>query len=193
MPKKTSFFIEALKDFKRVGSFFPSQPALIKKIVRLVKPVNGMVIVELGAGKGPITKALLEKMPAKSVLLVFEVKEEFADYIQRNVKDKRVRVICDDARNAGKYLKEMKLGGADYVVSAIPMGTSNARENLQLLLAIKKMLKAGGVYIQFQYLLSSWREVKKVFGKSKIVSFVANNVPPAFIYQCVKERSESAV
>lgn len=186
MPKKASFFLEALKDFKRVGSFFPSQPALIKKIIKLVKPVDEMVVVELGAGKGPITKELLKKMPTKSVLLVFEVKKEFADYIRRNIKDKRVRVICDDARNAGKYLKEMKLGAADYVVSAIPMGTSNARENLQLLLVIKKMLKAGGVYIQFQYLLSSWREVKKIFGKSKIVSFVVNNVPPAFIYRCVK-------
>ncbi len=186
MRKKASFFIEALKDFKIVGSFFPSQPALVKKMVRLVKPSRGMVVVELGAGKGPITKELLKKMPPESSLLVFEMKKEFADYIKKSIADERMTVLCDDGRNAGKYLRKMKLGEADYVVSAIPMGNFTAEENLKTLASIKEMLKKGGAYIQFQYFLSSWREVKKTFKKSEIINFVPNNIPPAFIYRCVK-------
>ena len=46
-------------------------------------------------------------------------------------------------------------------------------------------LREGGHFMQYQYSLKNYDDVKPVFRNSRL-RFTLRNMPPAFIYECTK-------
>jgi phospholipid N-methyltransferase len=147
---------------------------------------KGVVIVELGAGTGVFTRNLLERLPSDGRLIVFEINHVLAEYLRRTINDPRVLIIEDDAVKLPELLNEKIGSKADYVVSGLPLGDFGYVKRQELLLAIKESLSDRGQYIQFQYFLASLMHIKKLF-KVKIIGYEIRNVPPAFLYSCIKK------
>ncbi|HLM83924.1 MAG TPA: hypothetical protein VK254_01770 [Candidatus Bathyarchaeia archaeon] len=184
MQNKNIFFKSFLKNPLRTGSIVQSSPILADKMLSKIDFQNANCIVELGGGGGIITKKILKKMHIGCVLLCFEIEPDLAKKL-RDIKDPRLIVICDSAENIDIHLKKHGFPKADCIVSGLPLASLPPRTSRTILKSIYAYLATGGQYIQFQYSLTSLRQIKYLFS-SVAISFVFLNFPPAFVYVCVK-------
>ena len=139
-------------------------------------------IVELGPGTGSITHELLHLMPKDSLLLVFEINEDFCQ-ILNEIKDPRLKVIRDTAENMQSYLEEYKIETVEYIVSSLPFAMIPNGIVKNILHHVKKVLKPAGMFLQYQYSLNAYKKLKSTFNDVE-VNFTPMNIPPAFVFIC---------
>jgi phospholipid N-methyltransferase len=175
------FIVSFFKDWRRTGSLVPSSWFLAKRLVRPVDFAKAKVIVELGAGTGAITRMILKKMRPDARLYVFETNTEFCARLKR-IKDGRLVIINDSATEIDKYLSGER---AHHVVSSLPIANFSPELTGLILESIYQNLEKGGGFTQFQYATGSYDKVRHFFKDIKI-GFTLLNIPPAFIYECVK-------
>ena len=180
---KKEFIIQALKDFKTIGSPIPSQKFLINKMTRQINPKSCKCIVELGAGDGCITRELEKKINKNCKIISFEINKNLAGNLQSD--NKNLIVINDDATNLQKYMHKYGIKKIDYVISSLPLAQIKKDKAVKLISLVRNSLKKNGLYIQYQYSLISLKKIKSVFKKVSI-SFTPLNFPPAFVYTCTK-------
>lgn len=176
------FFKEFLKNWRSVGSVLPSSKFLVKKMLQTVDFDKADATMELGAGSGIVTQELLRNMKNNSKLIVFETNTDFYNSLKK-VKDPRIEVYNQSAVNLQKYLGEKQV---DYIISGIPLANLSKSDKKDLLHSSYKVLKSNGRYIQFQYSLESKGDLEKVFDKVT-VDFTPLNIPPAFVFSCLKK------
>lgn len=174
------------KNPKQIGAIAPSSKFLADRVVKAAGLKNAKVIVELGAGTGIITGKILETMSKEAVLLSFEINHALSRHIEENIIDVRLKVINDDARHISKYINKYGFQYADRVISGLPLAVFSKEERNYLLNEIDNCLNREGEYIQFQYSISDILALKKIFPKVNLM-FEMRNIPPAFIYVCLKK------
>lgn len=180
------FIKESFKDVKVQGSFLPSTQFLGRGILKCVEMKEGITIVELGAGTGALTKKILPCLPEDGRLIIVELNGSLADYLKKIFIDKRVTIVQGDAQNLRKILFGLGVEKVDCIISGIPLGNLSYAEKQNIFMEINRSLLDDGQYVQFQYFLSSWFHVKKIF-KARIARYELRNFPPAFIYECRKK------
>ena len=186
---KLLFLREGLKKIGTQGSLVPSSRYLSNRIAKKVPVRDACVVVELGAGTGVFTKAILKRLPMNGKLVAFEVNHTLADFMKKKIDDDRLIVIEDDASRLVAHLRRLSLPLADCVVSGLPLGEFPRKKRQELLSAIRDGLRDDGVYLQFQYAPLSLRHIREMFD-AKIVGFELRNIPPAFLYECRKKGSK---
>lgn len=179
---KKEFFNAFLKQGKDIGAVAPSSKYLVSKMVDPIDFQHVKCIVEFGPGTGSITKELLNRMPADSILLAFEINKEFCVLLQ-SINDPRLKIISDSAENLETYLKENNLSHVDYIVSSLPMAMIPNGIVKNILHVVKKVLSTKGLFIQYQYSLNAYRKLKNTFKKVEL-NFTPMNLPPAFVFIC---------
>ena len=184
MAKKVNYIKELFKKENKVGSVAPSSRFLVRKMIAPINFKEAEVIVEFGPGTGVITHELLKKMKPGARLYVFEINKEFIDAL-RAIHDKRLHIIEDSAEKVTEYLAKDGIDKVDYVVSSLPLAIIPRDIEYNILRAASKALKKGGSYIQFQYSLASRKKLKEIFHSIRI-NFTPINIPPAFVFTCVK-------
>ncbi len=180
------FFIQGIKNFKEVGTFSRSSKFVVKTMTKdkYVHFDKAKCIVEIGAGDGPITEMILQKMRPDATLLCFEINDEFHEQLQKRFgHDKRIRIIKDDAVKLGEYIKAAGYEEADVVISAIPFVIIPSDD---IIIEAHKYMKKGSKYIQLHYSTVAKKRYERIFGNAEI-DFVTLNVPPAFIHICEKK------
>ncbi len=91
------FFKRWLANPLQMGSIVPSSNALCQRIVRQTRRTGDEVVIELGAGTGVISQALLDSgLPAER-LFVVEIVPDMAAHLRRVLPG--VNVIEGDARS----------------------------------------------------------------------------------------------
>ncbi|MDI6778411.1 MAG: methyltransferase domain-containing protein [Patescibacteria group bacterium] len=183
--KNKKLFHLFLKNPGRIGSVAASSPFLAREITKKIDLSSAKCVVELGSGTGTITKKILEKLSPDCLFLCFEIEPDFVKELEKKINDPRVKIICDSAENIDIYLKKYRFEKADYIISGLPLASLPTKTSRSILRNVYAYLATGGQYIQFQYSLSSLRQIKYFFS-SVAVSFVFFNFPPAFVYVCVK-------
>lgn len=176
-----SFFKNPL----RVGALVPSSPYLADKMADLADFSGAKCVVEFGSGTGSVTKKILRRLPEDCVLLSFEIEKSFAEQLKKSIGDKRLIVINDSAEQLAKYLKKYGHKRADCVISCLPLASLPNNITKRILETAKEFLKDGGYYIQIQYSLNDFNNLKNIFPKVRL-GFEIRNFPPAFIYICEK-------
>ncbi|MFA6404538.1 MAG: methyltransferase domain-containing protein [Candidatus Paceibacterota bacterium] len=177
------FFKESIIDFKNTGSFLPSSNRLAKRLSRPIIGKPKLIIVELGAGTGSVTKYLLKILPKDSMLISLEINESLINKLTKNIHDPRLMLIKGDASKLGTYLQELNIGKVDYIVSGLPLGNFSRKSRYAIYSEICTNLKDNGIYTQFQYLLASFVEIRRIFSITDL-AFEWRNMPPAFVYTC---------
>jgi phospholipid N-methyltransferase len=182
--KKPNYLTELFKKENKVGSVAPSSRFLVRKMVNPIDFEKAHVIVEFGPGTGVITEELLKKMKPDAHLYIFEINKEFVETLSA-IKDKRLKLIEDSAEKLEEYLLKDGIREVDYVVSSLPLAIIPRDIEYNILHAASRALKKGGSFIQFQYSLASRKKLKEIFHSIK-TNFTPINLPPAFVFTCVK-------
>ncbi len=176
--------LKLIKNIKTTGTIAPSSKVLIRRLLAPIDFDTAKCIVELGPGNGCVTKTLLEKMADDCQLICLELNDEFADNL-RAVGDSRLHVFNACASTIKEILAEVGVDELDYVVSSLPLALIDDVVVQNILSSIGNNLKAGGRFLQYQYSLANYNDVKPLFSDVKL-GFALRNMPPAFVYDCVK-------
>jgi phospholipid N-methyltransferase len=186
--KQIAFFREAVKNIKTSGSIAPSSTFLIKKMLRNIDFSKDLVLVEYGAANGIITHEILNRMTNNSKLICFEINSVFYEELSKNILDNRVVVINESADNVIDSLQRLNIFEIDFCISSLPLAMMPATLCSSILNNTKSLLKPNGKFIQYQYSLQYYKQLKKTFNKENIrLDFVFMNLPPAFVYNCEKK------
>ncbi|MCG2610037.1 ribosomal RNA adenine dimethylase [Flavobacterium sp. SM15] len=182
MSKK--FISEVIKSRGTIGALSPSSSFLANKMLQPIDFSQSRCIVEYGPGTGVFTEKILQKLNSDSLLLAFEINNEFADDLKK-INDKRLIIINDSAEKIQQHLDLHNQKTADYIISSLPLAVLENDVVSTILYNSSKLLSEKGKFIQFQYSLSAKEQLETFFPNVEI-GFTLLNFPPAFIYVCSK-------
>lgn len=134
-----------------MGSVTPSGQALGRAMARAALeglPADGAVI-ELGAGTGSITRALLAAGIAETRLIPVELDSELHARLAQAFP--RLRTLSGDAARLSELLAGHSVGPVACVVSSLPLLAMPAAVVEAIVTAIVAVLPANGVLVQFTY------------------------------------------
>ncbi len=181
-------FLRALTANPRaVGAIAPSGTALAQAMTSEITAASGPII-ELGAGTGVFTQALLERGIDEHDLTLVEYGSEFVPLLQ--LRFPHARVLWMDAARLGQGdLFEPATVGA--VVSGLPLLNLSPRKVIAILAGAFGYLRAGGAFYQFTYgpRCPVPRPVLDRLGlKATRIGGALINLPPASVYRITRRR-----
>jgi len=164
----------------KVGALLPSSPFLARLVARHVKFGPDEAVVEVGAGTGAVTKALLKSGIPADRLFVIEIDADMCTYLRRQMP--QVQVIHGDAGKLSEILPSRWHGKVSTVISGIPMITLPFEAQQRLIRSWFGMTTPGGQMLQYTYsLVSPVPEAKLgLEGRRRGMTFL--NVPPASVF-----------
>lgn len=111
-------------------------------------PGSGPVL-ELGAGTGPVTQALIEAGCLVDGIIVVERDAELCTILQRRFRD--LRVLHGDALNLGAILANAGIPSVSVVLSGLPMRAVPPRAAARCYSGAFRSMPSGGAIIQYTY------------------------------------------
>jgi phospholipid N-methyltransferase len=179
---RSTFLREFLKRGNKVGSVAPSSRFLIRKMIARLDLQHAKVIVELGPGEGCITRELVKQIGPDTHLFVFEMNTQFVeDFLKFD--NPKVHVINDSAEHVRQYVEAAGFQEVDYIISSLPLTIFPPALKEKIVGDSANLLKAGGLYRQYQYSTSALKLLKSKFRRVKL-DYTPFNIPPAFVYTC---------
>jgi phospholipid N-methyltransferase len=152
----------------------------------------GVRVIELGAGTGTVTRAILDAGVRPEDLLIIEKNAEFSRFLSRRFPG--VAVANADALELGRHLGHLS-GPADFVISGLPLVLFSAAERMRLLSQALAALAPDGVFHQFSYIGRfpiGRAQLGAVGAESSLMGFAAFNIPPAFVYRLCRSAAPQA-
>jgi phospholipid N-methyltransferase len=168
---------------RMLGSLIPSSRFLIDRLLSRVDWKRARTIVEYGPGVGTITAHILSRMSPEARLVVFEMNEDFVNYLARAFPDPRLHVVHGSAETVQKELDRLKLDGADYIISGIPYTTMPVELREKIMRESREALNPGGAALVYQftravlpYLRSHFHQIDQ--------EYEPRNILPARLFYC---------
>jgi phosphatidylethanolamine/phosphatidyl-N-methylethanolamine N-methyltransferase len=185
MSDHSLFLGKFLRQGTAIASLAPSSRWLSQTTVRNIPWPTARVIVELGAGTGPITRVLAEKARPECRVVVLERDPDFARLLhQRFDHLPHFDVIEGDVRNLTEILGTRGITTADYVVSGLPVPSFPGELQRDLFRVVKQVLDPAGTFNQITEMpWVYWRFYKRFFQEVRF-AFEPRNLPPAGAYFC---------
>ena len=146
------FFNESLKSFSTTASVVPSSPFLARAMLRSIDFNRAKTIVEVGVGTGAMTQELLQRMRPDAQLYAIDINPRFIEYLRGAINDERLIPIAGSAEDLGSFLSEYGVKHADAIVSSLGLSIMPKQVRERILEEMKRYLRPGGVFSQFQYL-----------------------------------------
>lgn len=179
-----TFVSESLQNPRSIGALVPSSRALASAMARQVVHSEQRTVVELGAGTGVITAALIELGVPHECLCLIESNRQLAARLRKRFS--AVRVVEGDATRLLSLVQRNNLENITAVVSGLPLRTFDQKTCRAVLEQSFEILCAFGSFTQFTYNVRApvspalTRQLALVARKVGQVWF---NLPPASIWQ----------
>ena len=181
------FFRSWVADPLRVGAVAPSGDSLSRLITKEIRPSDGPVL-ELGAGTGTFTRALLARGIRESDLTLVEYGSDFMRILQHRFP--RARVLWMDASQLANYdLFPGATVGA--VVSGLPLLSMSPRKVMSILSGAFSHVRPAGSFYQFTYgpRCPVPRPILDRLGlKATRIGATVRNIPPAAVYRITRRQ-----
>ncbi|HEY6983069.1 class I SAM-dependent methyltransferase [Reyranella sp.] len=183
---RTLFLKRWLRRPLAMGAFLPSGPFLSEAIANAtLSAMNGHsgYVIELGAGTGEVTKALLAAgIPADRLALV-ERDPELVAFLRRHFAG--LKIIEGDAARLPRLLAANAIEGVAAVVSGLPLLSLPAEVVHGIVHGAFETLPPGGPMVQFTYgptppVPRSLRQSLKLIALNS--RRIWRNVPPAVVW-----------
>lgn len=168
---------------RTVGSITPSSSYLTSSMLKNVRWDEVNTIVELGAGTGVFTRAIICRMKKGTRLFVFEIEPEMRAHLESMTGLE----IYSDATTMHNVLAKGNISKADLIVSSLPYAVLPRGITEQVVGAVKETISLSGMFVAFQFSLHMKGRFKQVFS-DVTTRFVPLNIPPAFVYECRKPK-----
>ena len=114
-PEELLFFRRWIANPLKVGALLPSAPALARLVARNVEIGPDDAVIEVGAGTGSITKALVSAGIPRERLFVIEIDADMCTYLRKQFP--QVQIIHGDAGRLGDIVPSRWHGKVSTVVS----------------------------------------------------------------------------
>ena len=179
------FFAKFLRHGTKIASLAPSSPWLSRATVRNVDWDNARVLVELGAGTGPITRVIAERARPDCKVIALERDRDFAEILRAKFRGQgNLEVVEGDVRDLAEILAEREIERADYVISGLPVPSFPRDLQRDLFRVVKRVLAPGGTYNQITELPWVYQGLYRKFFDDVRFAFEPRNFPPAGAYFC---------
>lgn len=175
------------------GAIAPSSRRLAAQMVAGIGLREAETVVELGPGTGALTRAILDEIGPQTLLLAVELNPRFAAHLQATLPS-RVEVVNGSGERLSEHLAAHGRTAADCIVSGLPWASFTRELQERLLAAVVGALRPGGRFTTFAYLhavlFPTARRLRRMLGanfqKVERSNVVWRNLPPAFVYRCLK-------
>jgi phosphatidylethanolamine/phosphatidyl-N-methylethanolamine N-methyltransferase len=170
---------------RELGALVPSSRLLGKLMATNISA--GARVIELGAGTGSVTRAILDSGVRPEDLYLVERNEEFAAILRRRFP--RSPVIQADACSLTEHAADLP-NGIDFIVSGLPLLLFPKARKMRILSQAFAFLRPDGYFHQFTYRSRCpvGRETCLVLRlASSLIGFTPLNLPPAFVYRLARK------
>jgi phosphatidylethanolamine/phosphatidyl-N-methylethanolamine N-methyltransferase len=200
---RASFVREFLRNPAATAAIAPSSRILAKRMIDGIDLGACRSIVEFGPGSGVMTRAVLESLPdgwfardthAGGTFIAIEYNPRMAAIVAAEFP--QAIVAADSAANIERLCAQhgVKAGTLDAVISGLGWASFPPSLTTQILEATARTLRPGGHFRTFAYHVgllkkNAWHlraELKRLFGTVETAHGAWANLPPAFVYRCVK-------
>ncbi|MBX3724639.1 MAG: methyltransferase domain-containing protein [Xanthomonadales bacterium] len=187
-----TFFRQWLRRPLSTAAVSPSSRFLARRMVAAL-PSGAHRIIELGAGTGTFTRALLEQGIAPSDLLAVEFNPALHEYLTGRFPG--VQVVQADARRLGESEPVQafaRSGPVQAVISGLGLLAMPKASQRDILAAALALMDSDGVFVQFTYgpVAPVHPEVLRELNLHAVRrGFTLLNVPPASVYTFTRRRA----
>jgi phosphatidylethanolamine/phosphatidyl-N-methylethanolamine N-methyltransferase len=179
-PGKGLFFRRWLRNPLQMGSVIPSSPALCRRIAAAVERGPGEYVVELGAGTGVVTRALLEAGIPPERLAVVEIVPEMAEFLRDTLPG--VTVVTGDAFDLAAALPARMHGRVGTAICGIPLVLLPLERQRAFVQAVEAVAPGRG-FLLYTYCATSPLPYRKLGLTAKRLAFTPLNFPPASVWR----------
>lgn len=179
------FFGKFLTHGTAIASLAPSSRWLARATIANIDLSRAGVVVELGAGTGPITRELAARAGERTRLVVVERDPDFARILRERYSGlPNLEVIEGDVVDLAGMLADRGIARVDHVVSGLPVPSFTRELQQSLFRNVRDLLKPDGTYNQITEMpLVYWNFYRRYFDHVQFV-FEPRNFPPAGAYFC---------
>jgi phosphatidylethanolamine/phosphatidyl-N-methylethanolamine N-methyltransferase len=176
------FFRRWIKNPRQLGTLAPISVKLANLAAQTAfknyKP--GTPVIEIGAGTGRLTRALLQRGIRLQDLSVVELDGEMCDFLRKTIPS--LNVIEGDATELSTLIPDSMVGHVGVVVSAIPLMYLGTDTRKNLINAAFDVLQPNAEIIHVTYNnkspLKFWDHVEQ--SRAAATWF---NIPPGFVWR----------
>ena len=184
-----TFFREFTRSPGKVGSIAPSSKFLADELIEAAAIEPGHVVVELGAGTGPVTRRLATVIQ-NNPFLALEPNPEMARWVREQVPE--AEVVEGFAQELPALMARWGYPKADRIISSLPFAAWAESVQDEVMAAVLQCLRPEGRMVTFTYLHSQVlpgalrfkKKLNHAFGEVRKSKPILANVPPAFVYIC---------
>lgn len=165
---------------RAVGAILPTSAAVSRLMASVIDTASGLPVLELGAGTGVITRAILARGIAPQKLHLVEYSADFAAHLRRSFP--RVNVVQGDAFDLSSTLGEDRNLVFDAVISGVPLLNFPVAQRIAYVEDLLDRLPPGRPVVQFTY--GPFSPVPAGGGDYTVehLGFVLRNMPPAQLW-----------
>ncbi len=185
MSDASLFLGKFLRHGTAIASLAPSSPWLSRTTVRNVDWSRARVLVELGAGTGPITRVIADRARPDCKVIVLERDPDFARLLRdRFQTPANFEIIEGDVRDLAGMLADRGIGQVDHVISGLPVPSFPKDLQRDLFRVVGEVMAPDATFNQITELpWVYWRFYRRVFEDVQF-AFQPLNFPPAGAYFC---------
>ena len=167
----------------QLGAILPTSNSASRLMLKAISSSEMNLVLELGAGTGTVTQALIRKGVLEQNLVLVEINREFCNILER--KYPKAKIVCGDVLDFFQDIDRFGETKFDAIISGLPLlSIEKAQRELICDLCIKN-LSDQGHFVQITYFLRcSFPEliVRQYNLKAKFNGFTFFNFPPAFVW-----------
>jgi phospholipid N-methyltransferase len=178
------FIQEFLKNPLKIGSIIPSSRYLERRIVEAARVSSANAVVELGAGTGGTTRAILRAMPRHATLLSIELNPHFHSLLT-GIEDDRLIAHLGSACDLEEILSLYELDAPEVIISGIPFSTMSRGSGIRTLEAIASQLTPDGSFVAYQVSRRVATLCEPLLGSGEISTELLN-IPPMRVFRWEK-------
>src|SRR3954447_12812771 len=177
------FLGKFLKHGTAIASLAPSSPWLSRTTVKNVDWAKANVLVELGAGTGPITRVIADRARPDCKVVVLERDADFVRLLKERFAGlPNFDVIEGDVRDLAGMLADRGIGRVDHVISGLPVPSFPKGLQRALFRVVQSALAPEGTYNQITEMPWVYRGLYRRFFDEVRFAFEPRNFPPAGAY-----------
>lgn len=199
---RATFVREFLRNPAATASVVPSSRKLTERMIEGIDLPACRSIVEFGPGSGVMTSVMLDRLPrgwtstegGHGRFIAVEFNPRMAELVAQ--EHPRAIVAAESAADIEHICTSHGIapGTLDAVISGLGWASFPPELTTQILEATARTLRPGGHFRTFAYHIgllkkNAWHlrsELRRLFGSVEMSRGVWANLPPAFVYRCVK-------
>lgn len=179
-PNRALFFRRWLRNPLQMGSVIPSSRSLCRRIAAQVRRAPEEQVVELGAGTGVVSRALLEAGIPAARLTVVEIVPEMAGFLRDTLPG--VDVVQGDAFALADALPKEMHGRIGTVICGIPLVLLPLDRQRAFVEAVEAVAPGRG-FLLYTYCATSPLPWRRLGLEAQRVAFTPANFPPASVWR----------